>query len=237
MSEIKIKSTTEYNKFKMFANNRNLNESLVCKLMDSIKQIGFITGRPVLVDNHFNIIDGQHRFEACKRLGLPIYYEITKGDTHEIMIQLNAKQVSWKIQDYIHSWANQGVKCYQKLVKFEDTHKLGISNAILAFFDGDDSSKVLQSIKEGKTLKINPNAEDIALFINSCELVPYAKTSYFVKALTKVFRKADNKQLEKIKKYLISLPQQASVSAYVVAFENLVNKGVMSKNKISFVNN
>ena len=202
--------------------------------MESIQDIGYIHGKTIIVDRDMNVIDGQHRLEACKRLSLPIYYMISTSDPQKTIIQLNAQQVGWKMNDYIQSWAGTGVKCYQDLIAFEQLHHLGITNSLLVLFDSSVDTADIKNIKIGKKFKINPKADEIVAFIQACNLAPYYKSSYFIKALVKVFKLANNKQLEKIKQNIVSLPQQATAAAYVAAFENIVNRGVMAKNRISF---
>lgn len=234
MSASTIHKTKEYDKFSLHKFNRGINEGLVKRLMSSIEDLGFIHGKAIIVDKDFNIIDGQHRYEACKRLNLPIYYMITKADPQKTMIQLNAQQVSWKMGDYINSWAANGVKCYQQLQDFDKKHHLGITNSLLVLFDNSLDTVDIKHIKAGKAFKINPKAEQIIDFITACKGVPYYKSSYFIKAVARVFKIAESKHIEKLKANIISLPQQATAAAYVAAFENIVNKGVSAKNRVSF---
>lgn len=234
MSQSTVYKTKDYGKFGVYKFNRSINESLVKKIMESIAAIGYIHGKPVIVDKDMNVIDGQHRLEACKRLNLSVYYMITTTDPQKTIIELNAKQVGWKMNDYIHSWAGSGVKCYIDLQEFEKKHRLGITNALLVLFDNSLDTVDIKNIKAGKKFKINPKAEEIVAFIEACNLVPYYKSSYFIKAVVRVFKIANEKHLEKLKQHIISLPQQATAAAYVAAFENLVNKGVMAKNRVSF---
>jgi hypothetical protein len=234
MSQTTIYKTKDYAKFGLFKYNRKINEGLVKRLMASIQKIGYIHGKSVITDAELNIIDGQHRFEACKRLNLPIYYMISKADPQETMIELNAQQVGWKMADYINSWAAAGVKCYQQLKDFEAVHHLGTTNAVLIVFDNGLEPADIKNIKAGKVFKINPKMDEIVAFIQDCKIAPYYKSSYFIKAVVRVFKMATPKQLEKIKNSIISLPQQATAAAYVTAFENIANRGVQSKNRVSF---
>ena len=234
MSASTIHKTKDYDKFKHYSFNRTLNEGLVKRIMESINKIGYIHGKAVIVDKEMSIIDGQHRFEACKRLNLPIYYMVTTGDPQETIIQLNAQQQGWKMADYIDSWAGKGVKCYKQLKDFEATHHLGITNSLLVLFDSTVERADIKNIKIGKSFKLNPHADAIMAFLKDCSSVPYWKSSYFIKAVVRVFGMANAKQIEKIKVNIPALPQQATAAAYVAAFENIVNRGVQAKNRVSF---
>jgi len=229
-----IFKTKNYKQFNLVTFNRKLNHSLVKNIVDSITKYGYFDGKPIIVDKDFNIIDGQHRFEACKEMKLPIYYTITNVDPQEAMIALNANQIAWKMIDYVRSWADSGVKCYKDLVAFDKVHSFGITNSVLIYFDSSSDKTGFQKIKDGQPFKINPHADDIVQFINACSGVPYYKSSYFIKATTRLFKIATPEQIAKIVKHIMSLPQQSTASAYLAAFENIVNKGVQVKNRVSF---
>lgn len=85
-----VQRTKNYDQFKVFDFNRAINKGLVNKLMESINEIGYMPGKPVIVDKDMAIIDGQHRFTACVNLGIEVEYVITDVDAHTAVIQLNA---------------------------------------------------------------------------------------------------------------------------------------------------
>ena len=230
----KVFKTNAYSKFNLYKFNRPINESLVQRLMDSIDKIGYISGKSIIVDKDMNIIDGQHRFEACKRKMLPILYTIIKGDPQKVIIELNTQQVNWKMNDYLNSWANNGVKVYQDLLAFDAHYKLGITNSLYIFFSAEFDKTMTRKIKDGEIFALNTKSKELAEYVQSCSGVAYYKHSHFVRALCKVFHQLNDKQLKKLRDGLISLPQQALQSAYVTAFENIINRGVTNKNRISF---
>lgn len=229
-----VLSTKNYKQFNILAYNRQLNRSLVNHLTESIEKHGYFSGKPIIVDKNFNIIDGQHRFEACRHLKLPILYTVTQVDPQEAMIALNSNQVSWKMIDYIRSWADSGKKCYVDLINFDTENSFGITNSVLIYFDASADKNSYAKIKKGDSFKMNPHAHDIVKFIKACSSVPYYKSSYFVKAAVRLFKLATPEQIDKIAKNIISLPQQANPNAYLVSFENMINKNVHTKNRVSF---
>lgn len=226
-------STDNYDRFKYLDYNRHLNEGLVSRLVYSIGEIGYIQGKPVIVDPNMNVIDGQHRLEACKRLGIPVYYVIEKADAQKTMMHLNAQQTNWRTIDYVESWATKGIKCYELLKKFEETFKLGITNSMQIFFNSRDGKTVLPQLREGKTFTTNKDAYDIARFILKCDSVPYHKSSFFIRAVVKAYPLLNDEQKEKVLAGIMALPQQATTAAYLACFENIVNKKQREKNKIS----
>ena len=70
----KIYSTMEYDKFKYQIGNREIMENNVKDIIKKIEKNEYDTAFPIVVNKNMEIIDGQHRFEALKRLGLPIIF-------------------------------------------------------------------------------------------------------------------------------------------------------------------
>ena len=72
---------------------------------------------PIMVDADMRIIDGQHRFYACKELGLPIYYVVKNDvDPEQAMITLNQTSKKWEMMDWLRYRANKNGGCYKMLL-------------------------------------------------------------------------------------------------------------------------
>lgn len=71
-----IYETNEYGLFKNLSGNRFVDHS--GKIAESMKERGLLLA-PIIVNEKKEIIDGQNRFEACKKLNLPVYYVIAEG--------------------------------------------------------------------------------------------------------------------------------------------------------------
>ena len=56
--------------FKKIKGNRIVNKSNLNAIITSMEQQQLVS--PIMINEKFEIIDGQHRFEACKELGLPV---------------------------------------------------------------------------------------------------------------------------------------------------------------------
>ena len=66
----KILSTYEYDKFKKIKGNRKINFKNLGKIINSMSKKQLVI--PILVNEKFEVIDGQHRLQACIELGLPV---------------------------------------------------------------------------------------------------------------------------------------------------------------------
>ena len=69
-----IQTTRNYAMFKLIGGNRELNHINLKRLEVSMSETPLVS--IIMVNERNEIIDGQHRFEVCKRLGLPINYLI-----------------------------------------------------------------------------------------------------------------------------------------------------------------
>ena len=95
----KFVRTLDYDRFRFFNTNRNIVESHVRKLMASISEIGLL--EEITINEDYYIIDGQHRFEALKRMSEHIVAKIKIGASSDSIIPVNIIRRGWSIKDYI----------------------------------------------------------------------------------------------------------------------------------------
>src|ERR1700742_2697053 len=97
-----IKSTNDYTIFKKSPSNRDIEDPHVRSIMASISIKDMLHLRPILVNSNMEVLDGQHRLEAARRLNAKIYYQIeTKSEDADIIL-LNAHQKNWKTECYFN---------------------------------------------------------------------------------------------------------------------------------------
>lgn len=117
----KIYSTTNYSMFKCSSWNRNPEDELrINKVTKSIREIGFIGS--IIVNEKYEVIDGQARLEACKRLGIPVRYMIVPGTGKKECLALNISQTNWSMIDYIKSYAREGMISYTYLLNLIEAY-------------------------------------------------------------------------------------------------------------------
>lgn len=90
--------------------NRKIYSNHVDRLVELIRKNGYIDGLPIIVDEDGWIIDGQHRFLACKKLGIKA--PIVIGKTFDIVPILNSSQMKWSTGDYVNFYAAKGIEDY-----------------------------------------------------------------------------------------------------------------------------
>ena len=110
--------TNDYSLFKTLKGNRNINQAHLYRLTKSIKEKYLLS--PIVVNEHFEIIDGQHRFQAVKANNLPVLYIIAIGyGLNEVQI-LNTNSSNWRNEDYLKAYCDMGFEPY---IKFRDFMK------------------------------------------------------------------------------------------------------------------
>lgn len=112
-----VRKTMDYSIFGQVSGNREINEANIRGIMASINKKNLTQIRPILVDENMRVVDGQHRLEACKRLGLPVYYQVMTDLVSEDVILLN-NQKRWTTDDYINFFASKGIEDCVHLQRF-----------------------------------------------------------------------------------------------------------------------
>jgi hypothetical protein len=130
-SEFKVFKTYDLDIFNIMKQNRPLNPSHVSRVETNIKAFGMLCN-PIIVNENMEVIDGQHRLSASKRLKTFVYYIIVSGYDLENVKALNIVGQKWTSLDYLNSFANDGMKDYVLIRKFMNKHEVfGISICIL----------------------------------------------------------------------------------------------------------
>lgn len=125
--------TKDYSIFKRLVGNRDIPESRISKIVESIQTIGWVHN-PIIVNEKMEVIDGQGRLTALQRLKMPVEYIIAEGAGNKECIYMNMNMVNWKLPDFIKSYAEQGNENYQRLLSLMQRYANGnldiISTAI-----------------------------------------------------------------------------------------------------------
>lgn len=156
-----IYETYDYGKFKRLEGNREVKN--FTRVLDSINTVGVILN-PVLVNEKFEIIDGQHRFEALKSMGLPVYYIMQEGIGRKECTYLNIGQTNWTTTDFINKYASEGIQDYKYLQmllsEYGKTFKL---EGVFAFISDQpvQGGTIHQHIKQ-KKIHIDSNKYAVA---------------------------------------------------------------------------
>ena len=120
----KVYTTKDYSIFKRLVGNRDIPESRISKIVESIQTIGWVHN-PIIVNEKMEVIDGQGRLTALQRLKMPVEYIIAEGAGNKECIYMNMNMVNWKLPDFIKSYAEQGNENYQRLLSLMEKYANG----------------------------------------------------------------------------------------------------------------
>lgn len=217
----------DYNQFKTVKGNRELNELHLKRLTESVKQNDLLFANPILINEHYEIIDGQHRFAICKSLGKPIYYIKCKSlGLNEIQI-LNANTKNWKLMDYVDGYCDMGLSeyCYLK----REIERTGLTiNLLLPMITSSMNSDKYSQLKTGNLrLPYKKRAIVISQWISDFEAYySGAKRRTFIIALTKLhsIKEYDHsKMMQKIKYQSTKLVDCTNTKSYLALLEEIYN--------------
>lgn len=147
-----IFTTKDFSIFKKLTGNRDIAESNVTNKMNEIKA-NIKEGKsplfsPIIINEKYQIIDGQHRIEAMKRLqndGVSVYVEYIIRPGFELKdTQAMQKGKSWMPADYLKSHCAAGNKDYIKYSIFSKkwSHVMTHQTILMIFGKQSTSSKV-----------------------------------------------------------------------------------------------
>ena len=142
-----VYTTKDYSMFKRLVGNRDIPESRISKIIDSIQKIGWVHN-PIVVNEKMEVIDGQGRLTALQRLKMPVEYIIAPGASTKECIYMNMNMVNWKLPDFIKSYAEQGNENYQRLLSLMEKYVTGNLDIISTAVYRVSKSKH-RDIKEG----------------------------------------------------------------------------------------
>ena len=152
-----VMKTNDYSKFKTLGGNRQLNELHLKRLRSSVMAKNLLFANPILVNEKFEIIDGQHRFTVCKDLGHPIHYLLVENFGLPEVQTLNANTKNWKIEDYIDGYCDMGLQEYCYLKSQMVKTGLGVTVLLGILAAGTTSGSTLYNLREGELKLIHKN--------------------------------------------------------------------------------
>ena len=194
--------TTDYSLFKRLRGNRDINKANYKKIKQSMaeKQLQI----PIIVNENYEIIDGQHRFASCQELGLPVYYIVVEGYTVDDIKRANVSSKAWKKEDYLNLYKEEGNNSYIAFNSLLKKYNITLDMLLRIFMQVQDKgqTQLFYEFEHGEfTLD---GVEEVDKFMQQLELfnsfVGY-KTSSFIIAFRKLYFRDDYNHDYMVKKY------------------------------------
>lgn len=131
---LKIYKSTDYEQFIFLDDNRGTVNGHVAALTEE----GNVTAiEPITVNEHFEVIDGQHRILSCKENGWPVYFKVREGLTISDARKMNILHRTWTADDFAKSYAADGNVQYQKFLQLREEYGLNHTVTLFAVYNGE----------------------------------------------------------------------------------------------------
>lgn len=234
-----IQETKDYKLFNHLKHNRHVTEQHVLHLVQSMTSKPHLRpARPVLVNEKYEVIDGQHRLEAEKRRNASVFFMVVPKLTIDDARLLNALQRTWSLLDYAISYADEGRVPYVRFMQYLEQYK--IPPAALAELMTNQSSSMRTNFKVGnfkpKSYKIVESALDALEDFAEATDGKWHKEIRFIRAFCTVYfhpQYDHNRMMEKLGDQKI--PRQTDRVDYVRLLEDIYNHGMGFGNRTRFL--
>lgn len=243
-AKVKIEHTYDYSKFKLVGVNRSVDKKHVKDIADSMLRRNLMHLFPLIVNEKFEIMDGQHRLGAVKLikdtngLSLPAYYIVDPDITIDDISLLNSNKVNWGNLDYINFYACKMNKNYIEILKLMKRYKwMKLSTAITLLSSHKRDVKVLKS-GDFKADRIEQ-----AYFVAACveelggkirSYYQFWKGTAFCSALNRIVRTKQYKhQVMMNSKLLPDIESQHTEREFIHELQKVYNSG--RSEKVNFV--
>ena len=235
-----IFQTKELSRFKFRDDNRVLNTSHIKKLVTNMKSSGWLPGSYVVVNEKYEIIDGQHRVKAAMEANIPIRYTMEKKADFEIIRGLNQNQKNWTLSDHIHGYVVENNPHYVKLNNFVKKYPDFRITECMMFLNNNSSPCERHSFERGLWVSKDYNkaltwADDIM------SLKPYFEKGFnksiFVRAMVRIFSKKPQFKFEeflhKVKLRPQSITLCGNIDQYTQMIEDIYNYSRRSSDRLN----
>lgn len=233
-----VYQTSDYARFKLMEGNRPLNILHLSRLKESIAEKPLVT--PIVVNEDFLVVDGQHRLQALKELGLPVNYLVLEGYGLNEVHTLNQNAKTWKADDFLQSYCDLDMFDYKLYRQFKEKYGFGHYDNLWMLTGKHGDKSVAKDFMEGKfkvkNFKSACNAADKIVQLGS--FYPNYKRRSFVHCMLILFK---NEQfdfdvlLHKLAKQPNAIKDAHSTEAYKEQIEKIYNHCNRNKINLRFV--
>lgn len=233
-----IMVTENYDMFKKIGGNRKINKANYAKIVKSMKEEQLII--PIVVNEKYEIIDGQHRFTACKDLGKPVYFYMVRGYGLDQVKRANIASSNWKKENYLDMFVAEGNEIYKEFEEIKERYDLNISNLlkIFAIVQEKQSARVGYEFENG-TFTLDGKME-VLRFLTALEdfnFFKFYKSNNFLIAFTRLYFKSEydhDKMKTKLITHRNSLEKRSTSDEYLVLLCNRIYSFGVTKNPIYY---
>lgn len=239
-SETIVYKTTDYDRFKKLEGNRDLNKGLLVQVHESVENDGnYLQHNHIIVNEKWEVIDGQHRLKVAEEAEKEIYYTIAPGfGLREAQI-LNSRKRQWTGRDFLRSYIYSGNKNYQELSEIMIEYHFSIAICVKALAKDISHDSAMKRFRAG-TFEIRDRAfgENLLGLLSTIrDHSPdycYAQSACQRAVKQMLEKMADPKVFEKaLIKYQTTVTRRNSEKDYLKQFQLILDAG--GDNKIRLI--
>ena len=237
---IKIHSTMNYAKFSLLRCNRPIMKTHVERIANEMIRRDLTKENPIKVNTDYEVMDGQHRLEACNQLNIPVYYQFTEMEPIDIGL-FNSMSEKWNYEQYLHYWIEHDVEDYKILGQYRRRYPYAIS-AFIHLLTGDYGKRLYDDFKNG-TFVITQSLASIEEILRKITQLKefndsiYRTKSFMMTYAYDVLTHPDfdhDKFLKKLALVPTKFIRQTKKKDYLRMIEDIYNRNVSEPNYIRF---
>lgn len=157
MAKVLVQFTKNYDMFVLKEDNRDVKDERHIKdLMGSMERNGFLQSKAISVKNRGNkyeVLDGQHRLEAAKRLGITVWYNVDDNIPETALPDLQIAK-KWLPKDYLKHFVVNEVKNYMRLEELHNKYPKASITTIVLLLEGTSKTAGSRKRFEEGSIKI-----------------------------------------------------------------------------------
>lgn len=225
-----IFQTFDYSIFKDLKGNRIINDSNLKGIIKSVEEDGY-SPNLVQVNEHMEVIDGNHRLGVHQYLKIPISYYMVVGAGIEDTTIMNTHRKSWSFDDWLNRFYVHNYEEYKIYKHLKDKWKFDHWSCIFLLCRTKGvrgRGKLKKSFETGK-LKIETLEEGKKWAQRILDIKPYYKgydKRSFVQAMIRVFHDKDYNHKIFIKKLSLVRDRMydcSTVGLYIQRIDDVMN--------------
>jgi hypothetical protein len=164
-------STMEYDVFKPMQGQREVSERYVKVLASCIKDKNYLRLFPIIINEKWEVVDGQHRLEAAKSLGLRIYYFMEQGLSYVDAGKLNSVRDDWDFRNHLNNYVKNNHFDYVVVDGFITNHNLTLKR--FQYLMSKEQKKIFDEKFKIGEFKIIDNLNDVSDKIKKIDDIIY----------------------------------------------------------------
>jgi hypothetical protein len=181
----------------------------------------------LIVNENFEIIDGQHRFEVIKELKLPLNYIVCAGYGLKEVHILNQITKTWSAEDYLDGYCNLNYPDYLQFRQFKEIYGFGHTESV-SILTGSNTKTAHQTFNSGN-FKVKNYKEACETAEKILLIAPYYegyKRKNFIFTMLNLFKNpfySHVEFLQKLKLQPSELMDCTRVTQYLSVIEKIYN--------------